>query len=277
MHTIKIDDQNYFLKSKFSEMDRKEFLKICYLRSKNMSATEMNEVEFHAIRIAMFTALSNVPMPIIETINARQWVDILKYVNFCFKAPDFEKNPIPELNLKGVRYVGPTGLLDKSTIEEMAQADTVFTQASNMKDQDRLFLLVSILYRPIRWDLKTFEASDNWNGDIREPFNLEKCKERADKFKKLPTYYIVAVFLYYWSFRENKLMKFGRIFKSSTKSNNKKDRGWAGTLLEMSHLPVFGNLDQTSKQNWFTVLFEMDRQMEIQEKREEELDRIRNK
>lgn len=235
----------------------------------------MNPVEFNAVRIALFTVLSNVPMIIIEKINSRQWVDILPHLNFCFQVPDFKQNPIPELKLKGLNYVGPIGLLDKSSIEEMVNADNTFIQASNTKDIDKMYLLVSILYRPVRFDLNEFKASDNWNGDIREPFNLEKCKSRAYKFKNIPTQYIVAVFLYYWAFRENKLMSFKRIFKSGKSGSKMEDRGWAGTLLEISHLPVFGNLDETKKQNWFTVLFEMDRQMEIQEKREEEFEKLR--
>lgn len=277
MYPLKIDDKDYSLKSQFSEMDREEFLRICYLRSQNLNSSELSQEQFNGLRIAMFTALSDVPIRIIEQITARQWVDILGYLNYCFKVPDLKTNPLPELRLKGLRLIGPTGMLDKSSIEEMVHADTAFIQASNSKDPEKLYLLAAILYRPIRWDLKKFKKSVDWNGDIREPFNNEKCKQRAENFKNMPFYCIVGVFLYYWAFRENKLMKFKRIFKPSSGTKTGTDRGWAGTLLEMSHLPVFGNIDETNKQNWFTVLFEMDRQMEIQEKREEEIEKIRNR
>jgi hypothetical protein len=37
------------------------------------------------------------------------------------------------------------------------------------------------------------------------------------------------------------------------------DRGWAGSMLQLSHSGVFGDFDKQMKQNWFTVMVEMDR------------------
>lgn len=277
MVPLKFGDKEYFLKTSFTEFTEKELKIVCYYRSMNISQHEDNQIQFNAVRIALFTVLSNVPRSLINRVTSHQWVDILPYVNYIFKVPDFKTNPFPKLRIGLRSYVGPIGMLDKCSIEEMSQADTAFIASSNGKEEDKMYLLVALLYRPVRTDLEEFKASKNWNGDVREPFNAEKCKARVQRFKKLPKYMVVAVFLYYYSFRENRLMKFTRVFKKATenKPDTGTNRGWAGTLLEMAHLPVFGKLDEIILQNWFTVVYEMDRQLEIKEKQEQEIERQR--
>lgn len=277
MVTVKIENKDYSLKTSFTEFTEKELKIVCYYRSMNMASESLDQKQFNAVRIALFKLLSNVPMSLIEKITADQWVDILPFLNYCFKAPDFKTNPFPKLRVGFQTYVGPIGMLDKCSIEEMSQADTAFVACSNGKEPDKMYLLVALLYRPVRRDLQEFKASKHWNGDIREPFNAEKCKARVEKFKRLPPFMAIAVFLYYYSFRENKLMAFKRVFK---KANEKKEdtgtnRGWAGTLLEMAHLPVFGKFDEIILQNWFNVVYEMDRQLEIKENQEKEIERQR--
>lgn len=277
MVSVKINDNNYYLKTSFTEFTEKELKIVCYHRSMNMNSESLDQLQFNAVRIALFKLLSNVPMSLIHKITSAQWVDILPFLNYCFKAPDFKTNPFPKLLVGLHTYVGPIGMLDKCSIEEMSQADTAFVACSNGKEPDKMYLLVALLYRPVRTDLQEFKASKEWNGDVREPFNAEKCKARVDKFKRLPPFMAIAVFLYYYSFRENKLMKFTRVFKKATenKPDTGTNRGWAGTLLEMAHLPVFGKLDEIILQNWFTVVYEMDRQLEIKEKQEQEIERQR--
>lgn len=269
MKTIKIDATEYQLKSSFAEFTPKELKKVAYLRSLNMDHEQMDQIDFNAVRIALFTALSNVPMHKIQQIYDDQWVDILPHLNFVFKSPDFKTNPLPQLKFRFRKFYGPLGLLDKVTMGEMTNADTVFTAAANTKSTDKMYLLAAILYRPVRSDLADFKASKKWNGDIREPFNLTKCQERIPIFKKMPFYVIVIIFLYYWAFRDQRLMKFKRLFSKSEGSESGSGRGWAGTILEMAHLPLFGNVDDVAEQDWFTVLYEMDRQLEAQQKRED--------
>jgi len=276
MVTVKIGEKEYTLKQNYSELSQEEVFKVAYVWSQNMDFHGMNQLQLNTARIMLFAALSDVPKHIIDTvITADQWVDILPYMNWVFKnAPDFKENPMPEIRFRLDRFIGPVGMLQHSTAAEMSNADTAFTSAANGKDPEKLFLLAAILYRPIRKDLNEFKKSDKWNGDIREPFNMTKCKARIPIFKKMPFYKTITIFLYYWSFRETKLMTFKRIFpQNQNASGTGTNRGWAGTLLEIAHLPVFGTFQQTNDEHWFTVLFEMDRQLEMQEKRESDAER----
>jgi hypothetical protein len=273
MHKISIDNVPYILKSSWEEFSKQDFLKVAFIRAKNLKQ-DYSQIDFNAARITLFATLSNVPYKSILKINDMQWVDILPHLNYCFKdAPGLNTNLIPSVQIGFKKLYGPVGLLDKVSIGEMASADTAFTSASNDMDMEKIYLLNAILYRPKRKDLSEFRASKKWNGDVREPFNMTTCKARVSMFKKLDAHYVVATFLYYWSFREKKLMPFTRIFKKATGMSTKTNRGWAGTILEMANLPVFGDLEKTSEQEWFTVLYEMDRQLEIEEIRQQEADR----
>lgn len=273
MHSIKINETEYYLKASFKELTLSELLKVAYIRSQHLDLGKVNQIEFNAVRIMAFTHLSNVPKKLIDQITAVEWVDLLEYVNWVFKAPDLDKQLIETLSVRLRKYIGPIGMMDKATMNEMVQADTAFTAFTNNKDVEKLYLLTAILYRPLRSDLLEFKKSKDWNGDVREPFNMTKVKARVNRFKSIPIHYHVAVLLYFWSFRETKLMPFKRVFKSNAKTEGGTNRGWAGTMLEMAHLPVFGNIDKIGQQNWFTVVYEMDRQLENQEKREKELEK----
>lgn len=275
MKPIKIDSQEYYLKSSFSELTREEILKVSYVRSQQLTDRDQSLEQYDAMRITLFTICSNVPFKITKNITSVQWVDILPHLDWCFQVPNFNGNPVFQFKHRFKTWIGPVEKLKNSTIEEMIAADNAFVAASNGKDPELLYILAAILWRPLRSDLAEFRRSREWNGDIREPFNIHRCKERVKYFKKMPAYFIAYCFLYYWDFRENHLMKFKRVFPKTQKKSTGTNRGWAGTLLEISHLPVFGSIDELKHQNWYTVLFEMERQLELAEIREE--DAIRKK
>ena len=150
MKTIKINDREYYLKSSFSELTKMEIFKICHVRGTAMQG-EQNEEEFHAMRITLFTVCTNVPWKITRNITSVEWVDILPHLNWCLEVPKFNGNPIPTQRYWFKKFVGPIEKLKNSTIEEMTAADNAFVQASNKRDPEMMFLLASILYRPINY------------------------------------------------------------------------------------------------------------------------------
>jgi hypothetical protein len=262
MKILKINDKEYYLKDKWSELTMREFNIVCASRSKYLF-TSADMIEFNAIRISLFKFLTNVPNKIYNNITSVEWVDILPFLNCWFKTPTLEKSFYPTLRIGFKKYYGPIGMCEAVTMEELAQVDTVFAKASNIQSKQALVELAAYLYRPKRSDISEFKRSSKWNGDVREKFNVKHCKNRFKHFRNLPDYKLVAIYLYYWSFREAHLLKFERVFKNTSGKSGKSDnRGWAGTILEIAHLPVFGNMNEVSQQDWFTVLYEMDRQLE---------------
>lgn len=259
MKTVLINNTEYQLISSFAEMSKYQFLNLCKLRLEHIEK-EATQIEYNALRIVAFNLLSNVPLYLINRITSDQWVDLLPYVDYAFlEVPDLKKNLLPEIKIGKEILHGPVGLMDKCTIDEFTRIDTSFISASNGKDIASLSVMFSYMYRPIRKDLKSFKKSSSWNGDIREEFNAEKCKSRLNKIKEFPMIYLVANYLYFSSVREQRFKILKYLFAEVESKIRMDDRGWAGSMLQLSHSGVFGNFEQQMKQNWFTVMVEMDR------------------
>lgn len=281
MKQLKFNDKEYKLVSSWDEMSEKQLLRTCYIRSKHL--TDSDQVALNASRMILFSILTDVPQRLIEEINSSQWVDIVPHLNFVFETPDFTKNPLPKVSF-GIfkKLIGPSGMLDHSTFEEMTVADTLFIRANQSKSIDLFYQLFATLWRPERNDLKSFKGNpETWNGDEREPFNSTVISTRvADIKKHIPFHYIVAAFIYYWSFRKNVLEKgFPNYFDGPKSSEEKEgnDYGWAGPMLQLSEGAVFGNLDKTKKQHWKIVMIEISRQIDKKNEAEAAAERARKK
>jgi hypothetical protein len=259
MKKLLINSEEYHLKSSYSEFTQLEFINVCQLLSQfiNKQATA---VEYNALRIVAFRILSDVPDRYTNKITASEWVDILPHLDFVFlQEPLLVGQLLPSILVAKERFYGPIGLMAKCTIEEFTLIETAFVKASNGKDAEQLAVMMSYMYRPERTDLTAFRKTAKWNTDIREEFNAERCKSRIEDFNKLPLNLLVANFIYFKSVREQRFKMLKYIFAESSGKIKMDDRGWAGALLDLSHTGVFGNYEDQAKQNWFTVMFELDR------------------
>jgi hypothetical protein len=168
------------------------------------------------------------------------------------------------LGIFGKRYYAPAGMFEKCSMEEIAEADSAFVACSQSKNLDKLYLLVAILYRPKRNDLADFKKSINYNGDLREPFNSQHVRDTALILKKkLPLYKAIAVFLFYWHFREKEMIN-DAVLKIIFQGTDKKeglDLGWLQTLIEVSNTK-FGTFNETIQQNWLLVMYSIANEMD---------------
>lgn len=282
MKTLKIQgyQKEFYLKTSWSEMTPQEILQCSWVRSNHIE--ESDQLALNASRIILFSILTNIPRKVLDGIQSDQWVDILPELNFIFKAPDFKENPFPKIRYSRFRkpLYGPVGLLDRSRVEEFVNADNTFINANKKPvNTDHFYLLFAILWRPLRNDIKTFQESEEWDGDMREPFNMSRAKERSEIYKsKVPLHIVVFSFLFYWSFREQKLLHFKNIFQNSTGSEKRQGNnyGWAGPILELSGKSL-GTMKELKNEYWHTFILELSRQMELAKKREEEIEKLKSK
>lgn len=269
MKKITINNQSFQLKSSFSEITESEYLQICKFRSSYI-AEKATITEFNAMRITIFYLLSDIPLNIFNKIISEQFVDLLPHVDFAaLKIPDLKTNLFPVI--PSLKMVGPIELMRTCTAEEFTLIDTAFVRASNQKKIDDLALMACFMYRPIRSDLEIFKKTKEWNGDIREPFNSERCKSRLPKFKNIPMEQLVAIFLYFASVRKQRFQILKYLFADTGEKNFMDNRGWAGSMLSLAHSGVFGNFEEQMKTNWFTVMVELDRLSEQNIKSKQEL------
>lgn len=260
----------YTLKSSFDELEKGEMLQLCFLLQNGIF--ELSEKEANAIRIAAFSVLSTMPKKEIDNIEAHQWVDIIKKLNWIFDAPKLSRNLLPVIKIRWRKFYGPLKHdMESSTAMEFITTDTAMIQMAKNKDIAQLYMMCAILYRPKRKDWREFKASTDYTGDLREPLNRIGIVKRAAYFQKhLPIDQAVYVLQYFKGFRHHVFMKrHANLFDGQNKSAGKGiDFGWHGVILEFSD-GKFGNYGETAKTNWQLFFMEMSRQVQLAKERED--------
>lgn len=289
MINITWNKKEYMFPENWDELTQRQFLAITKNLGRLIFEKEVTEEDVYARRIIALKELLDIPLHLYKKVTSGELVDLLQLLDFT-KEIDLNTQLLPFIPVKtGVfqtmKLVGPKKGLNTSTFDEFIMADTHFVNISAKQDMEQAYFLFAMLYRPIRKDLKEFKASNNWNEDVREPFNVAKCKARVEMLKKyLPQEYLLAVLYFYWGFREKNLMIYKTLFPSPEKDeegNKKKAKnnyGWADTRLELSG-HKFGDFDKTGKTNWRNVIFDMHREQEKRTQREkaEAIARLKNK
>ena len=270
MVKMQINGRHRDLPSSWNDLNEEQFKRVCFVRAQHIH--NENQQAVNASRMVLFHILSGLKTYIIEEITAIQWADILPHMNFIFDTPTLDHNPLPKVYVAGLGDLyGPEGMLDYSSFDEMISADKQFTTINTTEDEEQRYTLFAklffILYRPEHEHLAEFRKDPKrWNGDIREHFNSEIINERVKLYRgNVEFYKLVAAFIYYWSFRSNKLVAgFPNYFKEPDGDNEDRtgnDYGWADPLFEMSG-DKFGTFEQTANQHWYTIMAEISRQID---------------
>lgn len=283
MINIEWHNKKFTFPESWEEMTEKQFLDYTSILGTLLFHENITEQEIYARRLIALQKIMGVPVYLFQRANADEFLDLLKLLDFT-KEIDINVQLVPSVKIKTglfkrLKLVGPDKGLDTSIFDEFILADTYFVNISKQKNIDLAYHLFAILYRPVREDLKEFRNSPQWNGDVREPFNATKCKERVPMLKKyLPRKYLIAVLYFYWGFREKNLLVYKTLFPDPPKEKGNSEQtqkqknsyGWAATRLELSG-HKFGNYQQTGQENWHNIIFDMHREEEKRVKREKEL------
>jgi hypothetical protein len=260
----------------YSELNEKQLQGISFLYKNHIAKLSQQDKE--AMKIALLPYMLT-PQPALElvlNIPAATWVDIYPHLEWIFETPRFTKWPSTFLDKLHKELHAPVEMLRTSSILEMTTMDDAFVIASKEKDFTKVYEIIACLFRPMRKDIHTFKKSAEWNGDVREPFNQYTVKERAQKLQRtVSKITATSVYLYAKSFHDVQLVeKFQNLFPVDEQKEEGapevvrvgNNYGWPGVILEMSNTK-FGDLEKTKAMNWYTVLFEMSRQVDIAKQR----------
>lgn len=215
-------------------------------------------------------------------ITAAQFADIVPLLDFLEtdKDVDLDKNLLPEFKIGRKTFYGPESGLRHSSFAEFMYADTYFMSYFQNFDEEYLWKLCAVLYRP---GIKNSERKSNtWNGDHRISFNENRTAEYENLFrKKLSKTNVFGVFLFYWGFRNVHLMRFEKIFPKPKEKTQPEESAnpevkpqvtipnWSSVLVELSG-SKHGTLNETAKTNWFTILTDFQMQIEKAEQIEKQ-------
>lgn len=203
-----------------------------------------------------------IPKAKFYSISPEEMVDFYPTIEWIFTEPNFTNQPLPKFRLWGLTYHGPSAALKTSSFDEFIVADTAFISFCKTGDHKHLYKLAAVLYRPKRKDWKAFKESEEYNGDLRIPFNAEAANARTIRFeRRLNMYTAFVVFYFYWGFRNASLLKYKTLFKTEKSDQPEAKYGWAATRFEISG-EKFGDFRKTGKEPWENIIFDMHRMEE---------------
>jgi hypothetical protein len=287
MTKLQIGNRHYKIASNWSELSPKKFLEIAAIRTMMPAPTTDHEILAMKIAFLLITSdLKQIGLDRIKRDHEEHLAEILKKVEWCIEVPVLRDNPFPKItrndafHLKRVALLGPIGLLETTTFAEFMAADEAFIQFHLNKERSSAWLLFSILWRPIRSDHVAFKKDpERYNGDLREPFNIERAQQRAKKYDgKLPAHYATAALLFFESIRYHQIVQHPRlkILFHGSESGSSSTSGWIDPLLKISNTK-FGPFKETSEQHFFLILYEMANQMHEAKRRQEESEKLKRK
>lgn len=185
-------------------------------------------------------------------LSLEQW-DLLKRLMAWVFVDRVRRRPFGYIDWKGVRYWAMKEGFDDSDAIEVSVGAMYFLALTNESNPDygMIELLMAVFIRPERKDLKRFRASEEWDGDVREPYNEQRVIERAEVFRDLD--FGVKVLFLQWF--EAEFMAFTEVYRDVFGKGRDEEqryddgRGWVMLLKHVATKGYFGNLAGVHRTN----------------------------
>lgn len=263
-NVIEYKNKKIIMPSSWNDFTPKQFRDICklyYPVLANKDDEKQSEV-FYLSKMLILKKLLRMNLATFMWLTDEKIACMLPVLDFMDDKIDLNKQLLPKFRINLKTFHGPEERLLNSDFNEFIEADTYFLNACKGEEDD-LFKLAAVLYRPKSKLLRDKKKDINFNGDIREDYNDLRFRNRTNYFRKhLPDHVKWSIFLFYWGFRNTNVIVIENIFKKPDKAGKRvgDDLGWIDTLYEMSG-DIFGNLENTGKTQWFNVLLQVSRQI----------------
>jgi hypothetical protein len=287
MHTIEIPDSKLkrYIPADLSECDAQQYMDMCELifLYQNQSIT-YDELRTHAAYKLMKMARK----PAKELTEYEQQQQRIKFSNIyliselidSFFEDDgsgnktikqyYIHNPVPNFKPLLTTYYGPSDSFMNMTFGEYTDALRLFHDFHATGDMEILRIITALFYRPkkkFHWLKKHFE---NYNGDIREPYNPHTLEQRAEKLKTAPIGFIYGFYLLFASFQkyliDAKILWSGKeidlaiLFESSDTeelTNETPGIGMDAIAFSIAESGAFGTIEEVRKAEFWPIMIRM--------------------
>ncbi|GHB64206.1 hypothetical protein [Persicitalea jodogahamensis] len=204
-----------------------------------------------------------------------EWAMLCQQFEWIWTPPTVR--PFAEFKHEGILYhVFDEDFSDSSALEtSMGLMEYMAFTHPDEPDVSAFERILATFCRPTRPDLARFRDSDDWNGDVRKPYNEIEAGYRAAALVRLPEPLRLALFDYFERSAKAFLHQYDRIFGGdpSEEPRYPDGRGWLMLLKNVAKDGHFGNFDQVGRQPahlvWAAMLDDVLIQEEIANQQEE--------
>jgi hypothetical protein len=281
MHTIVIREAKIekFVPEELAECDAQQYLDMCELIFK----FQAQMITYDELRIHAIYKLMNMK-PVKEFIQEEEenklsnayrlseLIDTFFVINDQDQKvikQNYINNPVPKFKPLLHNYYGPSDGFQNIKFGEYTDALRLFFQFNATGDYELLFALTAVLYRKkksFHWFKKRL---NNYDGDIREPYNQVFVDKRANVFKQAPIGFVYGTYLLFSSFQQfissaqvpwgSSVLDFSILFQTGEASEPETipGIGMDTVLFSMAESGAFGTLKQVQNTNLWEVLVRM--------------------
>ena len=282
MHTLEFPENNstLYIPSDLSECDSRQYIEMCALIFR-MQNQEVNYEEFRVQ--AVYKLLNMIPTKKAIGDDLEKFATIYQLSElvdsfFDIQSDDskvikqyYMHNPVPVFKPLLVEYYGPSDSFMNVTFGEYTDGLRMFHDFHATGDMQYLKLLTALFYRPKKKDFEKKKLEDDYDGDIRVPYNSNHLEDRASKLKYAPIGFVYGFYLFFASFQkalvEMKINWGGQeldlsiLFQPSDESSNSKNAyagiGMDSIAFTMAESGAFGNYKELRNTNLWEIIVRM--------------------
>lgn len=215
MIEVRIGKHRTEIASNWEEATGNQLLYFCYLRRKNFNRDEI---------LTRTTYMWSKFKPwVYFKMNAVQRVSLQQKLDWVFESAPPSKQCIPVYRYHFRKWYGPGDKLRHVLVKEWMIADAGMTKWFKSQDERSLHEAIACLYRPAR---------SIANEDMREVFDWERCRLRAEDVALWPAHVKDAIALNYCGMRMGLEKDFPHVFNGEKTS--RKNFGIPGMLHDMA-------------------------------------------
>jgi len=281
MHSIVIREAKIekFIPEDLSECDSKQYIDMCELIFKfQAQMITYNELRVHAIYKLMNMVPKNEYIQEDEEEKLSNIFMLSELIDSFFIVNDQDQkvikqqyihNPVPKFKPLWHNYYGPSDSFQNIKFGEYTDALRLFFQFNATGDFELLFALCAVLYRKKKSFYWFKKHLNNYDGDIREPYNPIFVDKRAKVFRVAPIGFIYGTYLLFSSFQQfisgaqvpwgSSVLDFSILFQTdgSTEAETVPGIGMDSVLFSMAESGAFGSLEKVQNTNLWHILIRM--------------------
>lgn len=281
MHTIEIPETKLkrYIPSDLSECDAQQYVDMCELifYFQNQSIT-YDELRTHAAYKLMNMKPSNATDQDEEKFS--NIFQLSELIDNFFEDENGLKtikqyyihNPVPTFKPLWKTLYGPSDSFMNMTFGEYTDALRLFHDFHATGDMEILKLLTALFYRPKKSLLFIKKRLENYNGDVREPYNSNNLEARAKTLDHAPIGFVYGFYLLFASFQKylidakimwsGKEIDFSILFDSSRadeepSSTEPPGIGMDSIAFSIAESGAFGTIDEVRKADFWQIMVRM--------------------
>jgi hypothetical protein len=283
MHTIEIPETKLkrYIPSDLSECDAQQYMDMCEL----IFHFQNEAISYEELRTHAAYKLMNMKPAKASDQEQEKFSNIYlisELIDDFFEIDEkglktikqyYIHNPVPSFKPLWKTYYGPSDSFMNMNFGEYTDALRVFHDFHATGDMELLKILTALFYRPKKSFLFIKKRLENYNGDIREPYNSHGLEARAKVLQHAPIGFVYGFYLLFASFQKylidakimwsGKEIDFSILFESSRTDDEEPSStetpgiGMDAIAFSIAESGAFGTIEEVRKANFWQIMVRM--------------------